>query len=74
VSLTIAWADREEACAAVFDGGAGALPFSRFTDDERRAVCDEFVASLEPYRRAGGGFEVPAELVYGTARTVHTNH
>jgi len=58
---------RDEACAAVYDGGPGALPFSMFDDEQRREVCDEFVASLEPYRR-GTAFEVPAEFVYASAR------
>jgi SAM-dependent methyltransferase len=67
VDVTLRWRDRDEACAAMFDGGPGALPFSMFTEEMRRAVRDEFVASIEPYRR-GSGFEVPAEFVYGTAR------
>ena len=66
--VTLRWRDREEACAAIFDGGPGALPFSMFTDEIREAVRDELVASIEPYRR-GSGFEVPAEFVYGTAKT-----
>ncbi len=30
VEVVLRWADRSEACAAVFDGGPGALPFSMF--------------------------------------------
>lgn len=63
VEMTLHWRDAEEACAAVFDGGAGALPFSMFPDDVRREVCAAFVATLGPYRR-GDGFEAPVELVY----------
>jgi SAM-dependent methyltransferase len=67
LAVTLTWRDPDEACAAIFDGGPGALPFSMFTEEVRRAVRDDFVASLEPYRR-GAGFEVEAEFVYGTAR------
>ena len=67
VETVLHWCGRDEACAAVFDGGPGALPFSMFDDEQRREVCDKFVASLEPYRR-GTAFEVPAEFVYASAR------
>jgi len=66
VAVTLRWRDCHEACAAMFDGGPGALPFSMFTEEMRQAVRDQFVASIEPYRR-GDGFEVPAEFVYATA-------
>lgn len=67
VDVTLRWRDREEACAAVFDGGPGALPFSMFPEDVKREVYDEYIASLGPYRR-GSGFEAPAEFVYASAR------
>lgn len=67
VEVILRYRDDDEACAAVFDGGPGALPFSVFPDDVRRAVCEEYIASLEPYR-VGAGFEAPAEFVYATAR------
>jgi SAM-dependent methyltransferase len=67
VDVVLRWASQDEACAAVFDGGPGAFPFSMFPDDVRRAVCDEYIASLEAYR-LGEGFEAPAEFVYASAR------
>jgi ubiquinone/menaquinone biosynthesis C-methylase UbiE len=67
VEVVLRWADDAEACAAIFDGGPGALPFSMFPDDVRCAVRDEYLATLEPYRR-GAGFEAPAEFVYAAAR------
>src|SRR5262249_10101880 len=67
VEMVLRWRDRDEACAAVYDGGPGALPFSMFDDEQKRQMCDEFVTSLEPYRR-GTAFEVPAEFVYASAR------
>jgi SAM-dependent methyltransferase len=65
VDVTIVWRDPEEACAAMFDGGPGAYPYSMFPDDIRRELCDEFVASLEPYR-SRNGYEAPVEFVYAT--------
>lgn len=67
VEATLRWRDGAEACTAMFDGGPGALPFSMFSEEVRQEVRDEFVASIEPYRR-GIGFEVPAEFVYGSAQ------
>jgi len=67
VNVVLRWATEEEACAAIFDGGPGAFPFSIFPDEVRRAVCDEYIASLEAYR-LGEGFEAPAEFVYASAR------
>lgn len=67
VNTIISWRNREEACAAIFDGGPGAYPYSMFPEEVRREVCDEFIATLEAYR-SGGGFEAPVEFVYATAR------
>lgn len=67
VEMTLHWRNEEEACAAVFDGGPGALPFSMFPDDVRREVSAAFVATLLPHRR-GDGFEAPVELVYVSGR------
>ena len=71
VETVLHWRDRDEACAAAFDGGAGALPFSMFDDEQKCEVCDEFLASIEPYRR-GAAFEVPVEFVYASARLPST--
>jgi hypothetical protein len=67
VETVLRWRDGDEACAAVYDSGPGALPFSMFDDAQKRKVCDEFVASIEPHRH-GTAFEVPAEFVYASAR------
>jgi ubiquinone/menaquinone biosynthesis C-methylase UbiE len=67
VEVTLRWRDAREACAAVFDGGPGALPYAAFPPEVRREICDEYVASLAPYR-VGEGFEAPAEFVLATAR------
>jgi len=67
VSLDLSWRDGEEACAAIFDGGPGALPFAMFSEEIRCEVREEYLATLAPYRQ-GDGYEAPAEFVYATAR------
>jgi SAM-dependent methyltransferase len=64
--LAIQWKDDDEACAAMFDGGPAAYPWSLFAPDVRAQVAGEYLASLAPYR-TGKGFECPAEFVYATA-------
>ncbi len=66
VELSIHWKDDDEACAAMFDGGPAAYPWSLFTPDVRAKVAGEYLASLAPYR-SPSGFECPAEFVYATA-------
>jgi ubiquinone/menaquinone biosynthesis C-methylase UbiE len=66
LDVMLSWRDDDEACAAAFDGGPGALPCNMFPDDVRQAVYDEYIASLEPFRK-GAGFEAPAEFVYASA-------
>jgi hypothetical protein len=60
--VTLRWTDDKDACAAMFDGGPVAFPYSMFTPDVKAKVASEYLASLAPYRD-GEGFEVPAEFV-----------
>jgi SAM-dependent methyltransferase len=64
--LSIHWKDDDEACAAMFDGGPVAYPWSFFAPEVRAKVAGEYLASLAPYRK-GKGFDCPAEFVYATA-------
>jgi SAM-dependent methyltransferase len=64
--LTIKWKDDDDACAAMFDGGPVAYPWSLFAPDVRAKVAGEYLASLAPYRTPSG-FECPAEFVFATA-------
>jgi ubiquinone/menaquinone biosynthesis C-methylase UbiE len=64
--LTIRWEDDDDACAAMFEGGPVAYPWSLFAPDVRAQVAGEYLASLAPYRTARG-FECPAEFVFATA-------
>ena len=65
-SLILSWESPEEACAAIFAGGPVALAYSKFPPEVRAEVHAEYLESLAPYR-AGAGYRVPAEFVYGVA-------
>jgi len=67
VPVTLSWASADEACAAMLEGGAVALAWSRFSAETRAIVRAEYLASLEPFRR-GDRYDVAAEVVFATAR------
>ena len=67
LSTTLRYASPEDALPAVFRGGPVALAYSRFDEVTRRAVQDEYLASIAAYR-SGGGYEVPGEFVVAAAR------
>ena len=67
VPVTLSWASADEACAAMLEGGAVALAWSRFSPETRAVVRAEYLASLEPFRR-GGRYDVAAEVAFATAR------
>jgi len=60
--VTLHWTDDDDACAAMFDGGPVAYPYSLFSPEIKAQVTHEYLASLAPYRH-GEGYEVPAEFV-----------
>ncbi|MDP9237862.1 MAG: methyltransferase domain-containing protein [Chloroflexota bacterium] len=64
VTCTLDWKDGDEACDAALPGGPVALPYSRMTPEQRADVRAEYVASLEPYRREDGSYQVAGEFVY----------
>ena len=66
VSVRLGWANERQACSAIFNGGAVALAYSKFSPEMRAEVHAEFLDSVAPFR-AGDGFEVPGEFVYGVA-------
>lgn len=41
--------------------------YSRFDDAARDAACDEYLRSIEPYRR-GDGYAIPGEFVIARGR------
>jgi len=48
--------------SAIIDGGAVALAAKRFNDETRRAVDEQFLASVATYRN-GDRYEIPGEFV-----------
>jgi len=56
------YGDDEDALGAAFAGGPVAMAYSRFDDETREAAHGEYLASIAPYRRAGG-YAVPGEFV-----------
>jgi len=65
--VTLSWDSADEACRAMLEGGAVALAWSRFSPETRAIVRAEYLASLERYRH-GDRYDVPAEVVFATAR------
>lgn len=52
----------ERVISALIDGGAVALAAKRFSDETRRGVDEDFLASVEPFRH-GDRYEIPGEFV-----------
>jgi SAM-dependent methyltransferase len=67
VPVTLSWASADEACAAMLEGGAVALAWSRFSAETRAVVRAEYLASLERFRQ-GDRYDVAAEVVFATVR------
>ena len=59
---TLHYASAADACGAAFAGGPVALAYSRFDDATRAAAEQEYLASIEEFRR-GESYEVPGEFV-----------
>jgi SAM-dependent methyltransferase len=66
--LTLSWPDGASACAHMFAGGPVALAWSRLPPEVRAEVEREYLASIAPFGRPDGGYDVPCEVVYGSAR------
>ena len=66
VSLT--YRDGTEALGAAFLGGPVALAYGRFDRATREQAAAEYLASLDGFRTADGGFAVPGEFVVAAAR------
>ena len=52
----------EEACAAAFEGGPVALAYFKFSNSIKNEVIEEYLASIESYKK-GGNYFVPGEFV-----------
>ena len=67
VPITLSWRSADEACAAMLEGGAVAMAWSRFSPETRAIVRAEYLGSLEPFRH-GERYDVAAEVMFATAR------
>jgi len=67
ISVQLIYPTADDACGAAFDGGPVALAASRFDDNVRAQVRDEYLASIDTYRE-GAGYAIPGEFVVVTGR------
>jgi ubiquinone/menaquinone biosynthesis C-methylase UbiE len=67
IDAPLRYACADDACEASFVGGPVALAYDRFDDQTRRAVRDEYLASIEPFRD-GNGYAIPGEFVITAGR------
>lgn len=61
------FAGDRDVLAAVFAGGPVALPYSKFSPEEREAAHGEYLESIAAYRN-GSGYDIPGEFVFMLAR------
>jgi len=62
VALPFRFESGAEACVAQLEGGAVSLAYSRFDDQTKKAVQDEYLASVEKFAD-GSGYTIPSEFV-----------
>lgn len=62
IQSVLSFKSAERVLSAIIDGGAVALAAKRFNDETRRAVDEEFLASVAAYRN-GDRYEIPGEFV-----------
>jgi hypothetical protein len=67
LSVTLEYADAEQACDAAFVGGPVALAWSRFDVATRARVRARYVQATLPWRQRDGGYRMPGEFVIVSA-------
>ncbi|MBA2293336.1 MAG: methyltransferase domain-containing protein [Gemmatimonadales bacterium] len=67
ISVRLIYSTADDACGAAFDGGPVALAVSRFDNNVRAQVRDEYLASVQAYRE-GTGYAIPGEFVVASGR------
>lgn len=60
--VTLHFPNREIAIMAAFAGGPVALAYQKFDDHVKEQAHEEYLQSIEPYRK-NGGYEIPGEFV-----------
>lgn len=67
LSVTLDYADAEQACDAAFIGGPVALAWSRFDAATRSRVRARYLEATLPWRQRDGGYRLPGEFVIASA-------
>jgi len=62
IDVVLHYRSEAQALGAAFVGGPVAMAYSRFDADTREAAHQEYLASIEGYRK-GEGYEIPGEFV-----------
>jgi ubiquinone/menaquinone biosynthesis C-methylase UbiE len=62
INTQLKYESAEEACGAVFAGGPVALAYHKFSDEVKKEVHAEYLASISQYQQ-GSGYVVPGEFV-----------
>lgn len=62
IGVHLGYDDAQQACVAAFVGGPVALAWSRFSDEVRTRVCDQYVDAISGFRN-GAGYQIPGEFV-----------
>ena len=66
ITTTLAYADSDEACDAVFVAGPVALAWSRFDDEVRARARARYLEAIDPWRH-DEGYRIPGEFVVAAA-------
>ena len=62
INSALNYSSGEEACGAAFLGGPVALAYSKFSDDVKKEVYIEYLASIKSFK-GSDGYQVPGEFV-----------
>ena len=62
INTVLNYSSGEEACDAVFLGGPVALAYSKFSDDVKKDVYQEYIESIKSFKKTDG-YHVPGEFV-----------
>lgn len=63
LEVVLEYDSNEDACGAAFAGGPVALAYSRFDERTREDAHREYLASIESFQSASGGYRIPGEFV-----------
>jgi len=62
ISSFMTYQSSQDACAASLEGGPAALVYFKLSDDQKKAVQDEYLSSIAAYK-VGNGYAIPGEFL-----------